>query len=439
MKRLLIIAGSDSSGGAGIQADIKTASAIGVHPLTVITAVTSQNTKGVHRIHLIPEEDIKGQLSAIKDDISFDAIKIGMLGSEKIAKIVLDFIKTAKKPVILDPVMYSQSGSQLSPENIFYEIMRYSSFVTPNYFEAEKISGLKIKSLKDINKAIKEISKYTKKVLLKGGDSPFDYDFYFDGKGIHQFKIERLDTKNTHGTGCTLATAIASYLILTGDFYESIKLGREFVYNALKNGIPLGTQFGTIDQLANLRKDAERFHCLTALISAYNKLKDLKIGAILPEIQSNLVYAIKNAQTLDDVAGFRGRIISAGEEIDTPAFPVFGGSKHIGRVILSAKKFFPELNSAMALRYEKYVIDKIKKAGYVVGFFDRLKEPKEIREKEGSSLDWGVTTACKKLKNPPDFIYDEGAIGKEPVIRVFGKNPAEIVDKVSKIKEFYKK
>lgn len=439
MKRLLIIAGSDSSGGAGVQADIKTASAIGIYPLTVITAITSQNTKGVHKIHLIPEEDIKSQLSAIADDISFDAIKIGMLGSEKIAHIILEFIKSIKKPVILDPVMYSQSGSMLSPENIFYEIMKHSFLVTPNFYEAEKISGKKIKSINDVKSVIKIISQYSKNILLKGGDSPIDYDFYFDGKDIHKFEIERLITKNTHGTGCTLATAIASYFILTNDLYESIKAGREFVYHALKNSIPLGSRFGTIDQLAKLKKDAERFHCISALISAFNRLKDLKIGQILPEVQSNLVYSLKNAQSLDDVAGFKGRIISIGDEISTPDFPIFGGSKHIGKVILTAKKFFPELNSAMALRYEKYVIDKIKKAGYVVGFFDRLKEPKEIREKEGSSLDWGVTTACKKLKNAPDFIYDEGAVGKEPVIRVFGKNPEEIVNKISKIKEFYKK
>ncbi|MCX7990902.1 MAG: bifunctional hydroxymethylpyrimidine kinase/phosphomethylpyrimidine kinase [Proteobacteria bacterium] len=437
MKRVLIIAGSDSSGGAGIQADIKTASAIGLYPLTVITAVTSQNTKGVHRVHFVPEQDIKAQLDAITDDIEFNVVKIGMLGDRAIAKVVLDFIKKCNKQVILDPVMYAQSGGKLSEENIFKDLIKYCSLVTPNYMEAQKITGKKINSLKDFRTTAKEIGKIAKRVLVKGGDSDIDYDIYYDGKDIYEFKIDRISTQNTHGTGCSLATAIAGYFALTGDYLEAIKKAREFVYYSLKNGIPLGSRFGTVDQFALLRKDAQRYLCIKELISAYEQLKNLKIGKILPEVQSNLVYSLSDAEDLSDVAGFNGRIISVGDDIFTPSFPVFGGSKHIGRVILSAKRFFPQLNSAMALRYEKAVIEKIKKSGFVVGFFDRKKEPKEIREKEGSSLDWGVTTACRKLKNPPDFIYDEGSVGKEPVIRLFGKNPSDIIEKIRKVKEFY--
>ncbi len=438
MRRLLIIAGSDSSAGAGIQADIKTASAVGIYPLTVITAVTSQNTKGVHKVHLVPTVDIKSQLDAVSDDIEFSAIKIGMLGSEEVAQVVHRFIKSQKKPVILDPVMFSQSGSMLSPDNIFNKIIKDCSLITPNFYEAEKLSGIEIASLNDAKAAAKKIGRHAKRVLIKGGDAKYDYDVFFDGKDIYDFKIERIITNNTHGTGCSLATAIASFLIHTNDYLEAIIQARDFVHNALKYGIPLGSNFGTLDQFATLRRSAYQYRCIDGLIKAFMRLKELKIGKILPEVQSNLVYALPWAESIDDVAGFRGRIISVGDDIDTPSFPVFGGAKHVGRVILSAKKFFPQLNSAMALKYDKLVIEKIKEAGYEVGFFDRTKEPREIREKEGSSLDWGVTKACKKLKNPPDFIYDEGGMGKEPVIRIFGKDPQQVVDKITKIKEFYK-
>ncbi len=438
MKRVLIIAGSDSSGGAGIQADIKTASAIGLYPLTVITAVTAQNTKGVQRIHLLSPEDVKYQIDAIADDIDFDVIKVGMLGSYEIARKVIDFVKTVKKPVILDPVMFAQSGSRLTPEDIFYEIMKYSYLATPNFYETQQLTGMNIASLKDVKEAAKKLCNYAPRVLIKCGDSKLDYDVFYDGYEFYEFKIQRINTVNSHGTGCSLATAIASYLALNGDILGAVKMGREFVFNAIKNGIPLGSQFGTVNQMGELYKNSHRFYCVSKLNEAFQLLKELKIGRLLPEIQSNLVYSILEPAGIDDVAGFKGRIISMGEDIFTPSCPQFGGSKHIARVLLTAKSFFPELNSAMALRYDRRVVDQIKKAGFNTAFFDRKKEPKEVREKEGSSLDWGVKVACKGLDRYPDFIYDEGGMGKEPVIRVLGKDPFEIVEKIKKIKVFYK-
>lgn len=433
MKRLLIIAGSDSSGGAGVQADIKTACAIGLYPLTIITAVTAQNTKGVQHIHLVPKDSLKSQLHSILDDIHFDAVKIGMLGSMENANIVLHFVKKIKKPVILDPVMFSQSGSQLTPEDVFKELMRYVYLITPNFFEAERLTGIKIGSLTDLKKAAKALHKYSKRVLIKGGDSNIDYDLYYDGKDFYPFEINRINTKNSHGTGCSLATAISSYLVLTGDIITAIDRARAFIFSAIKNGVPLGSQFGTIDQLASLRKESLKYNHLLTLQQAYERLKELKIGKLIPEIQSNLVYSLPNPQGIMDVAGFKGRIISIGEDIYTPFFPEFGASRHIARVLLTAKSFFPELNSAMALRYDKEIIKRIKSKNFVVGYFDRKREPKEVKEREGSSLDWGVTEACKKLKKCPDFIYDEGDIGKEPVIRVLGRDPFHIIEKIKEI------
>ncbi len=438
MKKVLIIAGSDSSGGAGVQADIKTASAIGLYPLTVVTAITSQNTKGVHKIHLLPQEHVKSQIDAICDDIEFDAVKIGMLGSIDIAQVVIDFVKNTKKPVILDPVMFAQSGSRLTPEHVFNEMMKYSYLITPNYFEAQKLSNIKIECIKDAKEAAKKLCNYAPRVLIKGGDSKIDFDVFYDGHIFYEFKITRINTRNTHGTGCSLATAIASYLALYGDILEAIKMGRDFVLKAIIHGIPLGSQFGTVNQMATIYRDSLKYNYLMKLNDAFLILKELKIGRMLPEIQSNLVYSLPEPLGIEDVAGFKGRIVSAGDDIYTLSYPQFGGSKHIARLLLTAKSFFPELNSAMAIRYDKKVMDQIKKTEFKVTSFDRNKEPKEIRNKEGSSLDWGVREACKELKSPPDFIYDEGGMGKEPVIRVLGRDPFEIVEKIKRIKGFYK-
>ncbi|MCX7770638.1 MAG: bifunctional hydroxymethylpyrimidine kinase/phosphomethylpyrimidine kinase [Proteobacteria bacterium] len=436
-KRLLIIAGSDPTAGAGVQADLKTASAIGVYGLTVITSITAQNTKGVQGVFNLSDEYVESQLNSILEDVEFDGIKIGMIGEDRIAKVIEKFIKKQKKIIVLDPVLVAQSGGILANKKYIESLFPFCDLITPNAFEAEKLAGIKIKTLNDVLKAGKELLKKAKRVLIKGGDSKIDFDIYFESNLIHKFPIERLDTKNTHGTGCSLATAIASYLILGFDYVSAISKARELIYKALQNGLELGSQFGTIDQFATLKEDAKRYEIIEHLKLAFESIKNENIGYLVPEIQTNFVYALPNAKNYRDVAGFPGRIINFKGNLCALSSPEFGASKHVASLVLSAKRFYPEISSAIALRYIPELIPLLKKAGLRVSNFDRKKEPKNIKEKEGSSLDWGVSEALKNTSVMPDIIYDLGDVGKEPVIRVFGNNPFEVVEKVIKIKKIW--
>jgi hydroxymethylpyrimidine/phosphomethylpyrimidine kinase len=435
--RLLVIAGSDPMAGAGLQADLKTASALGVYALTVVTAVTSQNTKGVCKILNVPKEHLSSQLKSIYDDVEFDGIKIGMIGNKEQAKIIGKFIEKIKKPVVLDPVLVAQSGGELSKEVYVKGLFKYCELITPNASEAERLSRIKIKSLEDMVKAGKSLLSQAKRVLIKGGDTNIGFDVYLEKDKIHTFPIERINTQNTHGTGCSLATAIASMFLNGYDWYDAVSKSREFIRKSILGGVPLGSQFGTIDQFASLKDDARRYFILNALKEAYEILNKEDLGGLVPEIQTNLVYALPYAEKHQDVAGFPGRIIRYGNKLYAPFPPEFGASKHVATLVLSARKFYKEVSSAMALRYIPELIPLLKKEGFSIASFDRNKEPKEIKEKEGSSLDWGVTEALKNTKNMPDIIYDEGGVGKEPIIRIFGKDPFDVVQKVLKIKKVW--
>jgi hydroxymethylpyrimidine/phosphomethylpyrimidine kinase len=254
---------------------------------------------------------------------------------------------------------------------------------------------------------------------------------------MHKFPIQRINTKNTHGTGCSLATAIASYHILGFSWLEAISHARSLILKAIEKGLELGSQFGTIDQFALLKDQSKRYEIIEQLKMAFEKIKNENIGYLIPEIQTNFVYALPNATDLKDVAGFPGRIINYKNNLFAITSPEFGASRHVASLVISAKRYYPEVSSAMALRFIPELIPILKKSGFKISSFDRKMEPKQIKEKEGSSLDWGVSEALEKTKIMPDIIYDLGDVGKEPVIRVFGVNPFDVAEKIIKIKKIW--
>ena len=217
--KVLIIAGSDSSGGAGIQADIKTVTSLGSYAMTAITAITSQNTTGVLSISKVPENEIKKQIEFTSKDIKPDAIKIGMLHSSKVINTVINSLKKIRvKKIILDPVMVAKGGTKLiddkSIQILRTRLMKKVTLITPNVPEAEILTQTKIKNTKDMIIAGKKLLKLgVKNVLIKGGHlkSSYVFDIFLNKKEVKIFKSKKINTKNTHGTGCTLSSAIATY------------------------------------------------------------------------------------------------------------------------------------------------------------------------------------------------------------------------------------
>lgn len=264
MRKILTIAGSDSSGGAGIQADIKTFCALGVYGMSVITAVTAQNTMGVFDAVELNREIIEKQIDCIFEDMGADSVKIGMVSSREIIRVVSSSLqKWNAKNIVLDTVMISKSGYNLlkkdAEDALKKLLIPIADVVTPNIPEAEELTGMKIATLDDMKEAAKSILDMgAKSVVIKGGHLKGDAtDVFYDGSNFIFKPSHRIDTKNTHGTGCTFSAAIASYL---GKGYvkdEAFSLAKEYITKAIYNSLQIGKGAGPLGHLADLYKKAD--------------------------------------------------------------------------------------------------------------------------------------------------------------------------------------
>ena len=259
--KILIIAGSDSSGGAGIQADIKTVTSLGSYALTAITAVTVQNTKGVKSVIPINQNEIKNQIIYSAQDIKPDAIKIGMLHSKLVIKKVLESLKILRvKKIILDPVMISKGGAKLIDDEAIKflkkNLINKVSLITPNIPEAEVLTGIKINNKEDMILAANKLINFgAKNVLIKGGHLNFKKveDIFLNKSGYKIFNSTRYNTKNTHGTGCTLSTAITTFFSCGKSIKKACELGIKYVNSAILTNPNYGKGHGPINHLNSIK------------------------------------------------------------------------------------------------------------------------------------------------------------------------------------------
>ncbi len=263
MKKVLTIAGSDSCGGAGIQADLKTFSALGVYGMSVITAVTAQNTQGVFAVQDITRDVIAKQIDAIFEDIVVDGVKIGMVSQVETIEVIADQLRHyAPQTIVVDPVMVSKSGYHLlNPEaevTLIKELLPLAMMVTPNIPEAEVMTKMSIRTLKQMEEAAKAIYQMgARNVLLKGGHLEDDStDILFDGREFSYFSSNRIATKNTHGTGCTLSSAITANLALGYSLKEAVSRAKEYITIAIQHSLSIGKGVGPTHHFYTLYKKA---------------------------------------------------------------------------------------------------------------------------------------------------------------------------------------
>ena len=255
MRTALTIAGSDPSGGAGIQADIKTFQAHGVFGMSVLTAVTVQNTQEVYYVQELDPEMVAGQLSCLFDDIEIHAVKIGMVSSIIVIEAIANTLQKIDLPyVILDPVMISKSGYKLLKEHAFETLVNtlfpVADVVTPNIHEAEAITGKKIESVANMKEAAAELLLFgAKKVVVKGGHlkGKFSVDVAYDGITYQEYPTARIETKNTHGTGCTFSSAIAANIAKGNDFFQSVANAKEYITGAILHSLSIGKGHGPVN------------------------------------------------------------------------------------------------------------------------------------------------------------------------------------------------
>lgn len=260
----LTIAGSDSSGGAGIQADIKTMLACGVFAMSAITSLTAQNTTGVFAVHNVPSDFVRAQIDAAVTDIPPQAVKIGMVSNAEIARAIAQSLREHKlENVVLDPVMVATSGARLLDEDavgvLTQELIPLARVITPNIPEAQVLSGMSITSREDMRAAAQRISQqYGCAVLCKGGHSLEDAnDVLVEGEQVTWFEGKRISNLNTHGTGCTLSSAIASYLARGTSLTQAIERAKAYLSRALASQLDLGHGSGPLDHGVNLSEVAD--------------------------------------------------------------------------------------------------------------------------------------------------------------------------------------
>jgi hydroxymethylpyrimidine/phosphomethylpyrimidine kinase len=431
MKKIvcLTIAGSDSGGGAGIQADLKTFASLGVHGVSVITSVTAQNTRGVEAVHHLPASFIGKQLNALHSDFRVAAAKTGMLASEEIIKVVAE--NAGDYPLVVDPVMVATSGDRLQAEEAVEALKRHllprAKLVTPNVHEAEVLSGIKIRTLKDARKAAVAIAEFAEAVVVKGGHLGGVDVLYHRGK-FYEFSTEHIPGR-LHGSGCTYSAAIAAYLARGLELKEAVGRAKEYITWTIRSAYSPGRGAKVLDHLFPLEREAERYAVLSALEKALDEAVGMKgFTALIPEVGINLVYSLPHPRSINDIAGIRGRVVRAGDRALVAGCLAFGASRHVARVVLAASSRDASIRSAMNIRYSREVLDAVKRSGLSIASFSRSEEPPGV-----STMEWGTLKAIEAHGSVPDAIYDEGGIGKEPMVRILGSSPAEVIAKVGKI------
>ncbi len=437
-KVVLSIAGSDSSAGAGIQADLKSFTYLGVHGVTVLTCITSQNTQHVRSIHKVPVDTINQQIESLFDDFSISAIKTGILYDKEIVKSVAKTLRAYHIKPVVDPVMVATSGDALASHSVLaaikHDLLPDALMVTANIAEACAFSNLEITQQKDMENACKKIFNLGPKyVVLKGGHLPGDavVDFLYDGKQIHRFTLPRIPLKKAHGSGCTLSALITGLLALGEPPIIAVEKAKSITWSMIYEGYSPGKGADVLNhsstiQVPPLIKYDGKFDVWLQLKTAVETLVGFLPFELIPEVGMNFAYSIPDAQTRDDVCAIDGRITKHKHRPFLCGALDFGASKHVASIILAALSFDPTIRSALNMRYTQETLHLCRTIGFTVGSFDRKHEPAAVP----STMEWGTRHAITTCGYVPDIIYDTGSVGKEPMIRILGKNPEDVLKKI---------
>ena len=422
---ILSIGGSDPSSGAGIQSDIKTFSNLDAYGLTVVTTITSQNTRKVTSIEPVSIKSLNAQLDSVLSDFHIDAIKIGMVYNSQIIKAVCSKIGKLKIPIVVDPIIKSTTGGVLLKKNALHDykkmIIPLADIITPNKYEAKVLSGMS-----NIIKSAKKIQSMGAKCVIITGASVSNNqisDFILEENKEYVISGKKISITN-HGSGCNYSASIAVSLAKGIKIHSAVKIAKGYVYQSIKNSVEIGKGFN-ITHTGNLNGKKE-------LLDSINNFKQIKnIYKAIPECQTNFVFAKKNPKTIKDVLGISGRLVKSGKEIITAGEIVYGGSQHVATAVIHVNKKFPEIRSCINIKYDTKIISKAKKSGFTIISYDRTDEPRKSKRRENSSISWGISNSLKTKS--PDIIYHKGDVGKEPMILIFGKNPNDVMKKTSKI------
>ena len=429
---LLSIGGSDPSAGAGIQSDIKTFSTFDVYGLTIVTAITGQNTSSFGMIEPVSKVILENQLKSIMKDFKIDGIKIGMVYNSQIIKIIYQYLKKLKIPIVVDPVIKSTTGGMLIEKSAIVDFKKFivplATIITPNKFEAEILTKTKINSKNTPEKIAKMIQKMgAKNVVITGVKSKNQEikDFVLE-KNKKYFLSNKKISKINRGSGNIHSAAALYAIVKNKNIKEVLEFAKKITLNSIKNSQKIGK--GIV--ITNIDEQDFIKNKLQNSINEFTKIKN--IFQNIPECQTNFVYSKHKPKSIKEIVGISGRIVKAGKEVIVAGDLEYGGSKHVATALLAVNKKYSKIQSAINLKYKNETILKIKKSKLTTYDYDRNQEPENVKNK-GSTVGWGIKNAIKNSKTSPDVIYHKGDIGKEPMIIVFAETPDAIIKKILKI------
>lgn len=424
---VMTIAGSDSGGGAGIAADLKTFAAFGVHGTCAITSVTAQNTTGVLNTFDLAPEAVASQIEAVCTDMDVKWAKTGMLASSEIVKEVAKQVKKHRLSLVLDPVMAAEAGGNLLRKEalsvLIEELLPLCKVTTPNASEAGALAGIPVKTHEDAKLAARKIADLgVESVIVTGGHIDATDLLYESGSGKFTRVPGTFVKGGTHGSGCTYSASMASCLAWGDNMETAAKKAKAFVEQAILRSVPVGKGVGPVNPLGKALEEKERYLALKNVKEAVSILENSsEFAGLIPEVGCNIGMAIPGAITSEDIAAVEGRIVRYREKANPVGCVDFGASRHVAGVVLAALREKPDIKAAINVKYSEELLGACKEMGLGISSFDRTEEPEGV-----STMDWGTSEAIKKYGGVPEVIYDKGGTGKEPMIRLLGVDASEV-------------
>jgi hydroxymethylpyrimidine kinase / phosphomethylpyrimidine kinase / thiamine-phosphate diphosphorylase len=424
-KVVLTIGGSDSGGGAGIQADLKTFSILGLHGTCALTAVTAQNTMGVRRVFGLGPEAVASQLTSITDDFSVAFAKTGMLFSAEIVNIVAEHLKRKRIAFVLDPVIEAEAGGRLlrpsAVKSVQEHLIPLAWVVTPNIFEAEALTGVRVKDLEGAELAAQKlIDLGAKAVIVKGGHLDCT-DLLREEGDVHQLQGRRVAGGN-HGVGCTYSAALTSFLAYGHSLLDSARKAKEFAALAVAHSMDVGHGAGPVNQAATKLEEAARFRLLCDVQEAVDRLlSEPTFFTLIPEAGSNIGAAIAGAAEEQDIAAIDGCLIRSENRVHQTGCSKFGAGGHLCRIILTAMRFDPFARAAMNMNID--ALPACNALGLTTAHIDLLSAPAEWERMLRSR-----GPPPRNAAQLPDAVWEKGERGKEPMLVILGEQAAEVAE-----------
>ncbi|MFC4439328.1 MULTISPECIES: bifunctional hydroxymethylpyrimidine kinase/phosphomethylpyrimidine kinase [Natrialbaceae] len=417
----LTIAGSDSGGGAGIQADLATMTAHGVFGTSAITAVTAQHTRGVESSFVLPIAEVEAQIEAVTGDFAVGAAKTGMLATTDVVRLVADRAPAFEFPLVVDPVMVASSGDRLlepEAERAYEDLLGEATLATPNADEAEVLAGIEVTDPESARTAAETVLETgVDAVLLKGGHVPGETvrDVLVTRDDVRTFEHPRIGTDATHGSGCTLASAITARLAKGEPLETAVEAATDFLARAVRYYYDVGEGHGAVNHAVELRSAAAREPTAEAVQAVVDRLVAADVSGLVPEVGMNVVGATPYAESIAETAAVEGRITRVLDGVQPNRGVRFGASSHLAGFLVSTREYAPDLRFAVNCRFDEEVERALERLEWPVAEDDRSTCPADA---------FGVR------ETTPVAVIDRGDVGREAMTRLVAEEPETLADRL---------